>query len=114
MARTCRDVSSPVVYRLCVQAGRLDTVVTCFNFHFVVRKEQFLMGVLRFLLRQVFGRMERVSAQILGAFRAQGRAIGGGALRLSDMVMILQSLTALRVLCGGSPSRGSRLSAAGP
>ena len=78
---TGRDVSLMVVGRLCDQAGRQDTAVTCACFDFAARKEQSATS----MLRQVINRMDRIS-QILLAFQEHKKDVGGGALRLPDIV----------------------------
>ena len=90
---TGRDVSSLVVDRLCDQAGGQDTAVTCFYFDFAVRKEQSATSMLGSLLKQVVNGMERIPEQISRAFQEHKKAIGGRALRLPDIVKMLQAIT---------------------
>ena len=90
---TGRDVSSLVVGRLCDQAGRQDTVVTCFCLDFAARKEQSATSMLGSLLKKVVNGMERISEQISRGFQEHTKAIGGRALRLPDIVKMLQSVT---------------------
>jgi len=77
---TGRDVSSLVVGRLCDQAGRQGTVITCFCFDFAAGKEQSATSMLSSLLKQVVSGMERISEQISRAFQEHTKDIGGRAL----------------------------------
>jgi len=86
-------VSSLVVDRLHDQAGRQDTAVTCFYFDFAARKEQSATSMLGSLLKQVVIGMERIPEEISRVFREHKKAMGGGALRLPDIVKMLQSIT---------------------
>ena len=77
---TGRDVSSLVVGRLCDQAGRQETIVTCFCFDFAAGKEQSTTSMLGSWLKQVVNGMERIPEQISRAFQEHSKAIGGRAL----------------------------------
>ena len=90
---TSRDVSSLVVDRLCDQVRGQNAVVTCFYLDFAARKEQSVANILGSLLRQLVGGMEKVPEEIAQAFQEQKKAIGGRALRLLDIVKMLQAIT---------------------
>jgi len=64
---TC-DVSSLVVDRLCDQARRQNTAVTCFYFDFAARKEHSATSMLGSLLKQIVGGLEKVPEEISQAF----------------------------------------------
>ena len=87
------DVSSLVVDRLCDQAGKQNTPVTCFYFDFAARKEQSVTSMLGSLLRQIVGGLERIPDQISGAFQEQKMAVGGRGPLLPDLVKMLQTVT---------------------
>jgi len=77
---TGRDISSLGVGRLCDQAGRQHTAVTCFCFDFAARKEQSATSMLGSLLKQVVNGTERISEKTSRAFQEHTKAIGGRAL----------------------------------
>ena len=86
------DVSSLVVDRLCDQVKGQNAAVTCFYLDFAARKEQSVASILGSLLRQLVGGMEKVPEEIAQAFQEQKKAIGGRALRLPDIVKMLQTI----------------------
>ena len=93
LSLTSRDVSSLVVDRLCDQVRGQNTADTCFYLDFAAQKEQTVASILGSLLRQLVGGMERVPEEIAQAFQEQKKAIGGRALRLPDIVKMLQATT---------------------
>ena len=78
--------------RLCDQAGREDTAVMCFYFDFATRKEQSATSMLGSLLKQAVIGMERIPEEISRAFQEHKNTIGGRALRLPDIVKMLQAI----------------------
>ena len=90
---TGRGVSSLVVDKLCHQAGREDTAVTCFYFDFAARKEQSATSMLGSLLKQAIIGMERIPEEISRAFQEHKKTIGGRALQLPDLMKMLQAIT---------------------
>ena len=89
---TSRGVSSLAVDALCSQAGGRDTAITCFYFDFAARKEQSATNMLGSLLKQVVSGMERIPEEISRAFREQKKVIGGRALRLPEIMKMLQAI----------------------
>jgi len=78
---------------LCDQVGGQNAAVACFYFDFAARKEQSVTNMLGSLLKQIISGMEAVPGEILRAFQAQKRAIGGRGPRLPDIVKMLQVIT---------------------
>jgi len=74
---TSGDISLLVVDRLCDQATRQSTAVTCFYFDFAARKELSVTSTLGSLVQQVVRETERVSEEISEAFQEQMLVIGG-------------------------------------
>ena len=87
-------VSSLVVDRLCDQAMGQNTAVTCFYFDFAARKEQSVTSMLGSLVKQVVGGMEMIPEEISRVFWEQRLAISRREPRLSDIVKMLQAVTA--------------------
>ena len=80
--------------RLCDQTGELHTAVTCFYFDFAAQKEQTVASMLGSILKQVINGTERVPEDIWRALQAQKKAVSGRKPQLSDIVKILQLITA--------------------
>ena len=78
---------------LCDQVGGQNAAVACFYFDFAARKEQSVTNMLGSLLKQIISGIEAVPGEILRAFQAQKRAIGGRGPRLPDIVKMLQVIT---------------------
>ena len=74
---TSRDVSSPVVDRLCDEASGQNAAVTCFYSDFATRKEQSVITMLDPLLKQIVSGLEEILEEKSQAFRRQKMAIGG-------------------------------------
>ena len=79
--------------RLCDQAGKQNTPVTCFYFDFAAQKEQSVTSMLGSLLRQIVGGLERIPEEISEAFQEQKMAVGGRGPLLPDIVKMLQTVT---------------------
>ena len=90
---TSRGDSSLVVDRLCDQAKRHSTAVSCFYFDFAVRKEQSVASMLGSLVKQMVNGMERIPEEISRAFQEQKKTIGGCRPQLVDIVKMLQAIT---------------------
>ena len=84
-----------MVDKLCDQAGKQNTPVTCFYFDFAARKEQSVTSMLGSLLKQVVGGLDRIPEEISEAFQEQKKVIGGRGLLLPDIVKMLQAVTSL-------------------
>ena len=81
---------------LCDQARGQNISVTCFYFDFAARNEQSTANMLGSLLKQAVSGMETIPEEVSRAFRQQKSAIGGRALRLTDIVKMLQAITSSR------------------
>jgi len=88
---TSRDVSSLVIDSLCDQASGKNVAVACFYFDFAAQKEQSPTNVLGALLKQVVAGLREVPIEIVTAYELQKTVIGGRALRLSELVKMLQA-----------------------
>ena len=75
--------------------GRNGTVA-CFYFDFAVQKEQSPTTVLRSLLKQVVGGLEKIPAKIVEAFRDRKKTTGGQRLGLGRVVEMLQDISSSR------------------
>ena len=82
-----------MVDSLCDWARGRDAAVACFYFDFAAQKEQSLTDVLGSLLKQVVGGLENIPTKIVGAFRDQGKFIGGRKLGLGEIVEMLQDIS---------------------
>ena len=90
---TSGDGSSLVVDKLCCEAKRQNTAVTCFYFDFAARKEQSATSILGSLVKQIVNGMERIPEEISRAFQEQKKVIGGCGPQLVDLVKMLQAIT---------------------
>jgi len=90
---TSGDGSSLVVDKLCCEAKRQNTAVTCFYFDFAARKEQSATSILGSLVKQIVNGMERILEEISRAFQEQKKVIGGCGPQLVDLVKMLQAIT---------------------
>ena len=78
-----------------------NATVACFYFDFAVQKEQSPTTVLRSLLKQVVGGLEKIPAKIVEAFRDRKKTTGGQRLGLGQAVEMLQDISSSRptILC---------------
>ena len=88
---TGHDVSSLVIDSLCNQAGGQNIAVACFYFDFAAQKEQSPTNTLGSLLKQIVSGLEEVPEEILGAYEAQKKVLGGRGPLLADIVEMLQT-----------------------
>jgi len=88
---TSLGVSSLVIDSLCDQASGKNISVACFYFDFAAQKAQSSTSMLGLLLKQVVGGLGEVPSEIVDAYEDQKRVIGGRALRLPDIVKMLQT-----------------------
>jgi len=88
------DTSSLVVDRLCDQTRGQCSAVTCFYFDFAARKEHSVTNMLGSLLKQIVSGIEEIPEEISRTFQEQRMAIGGRGPQLSDIVKMLQTITA--------------------
>jgi len=88
------DTSSLVVDRLCDQTRGQCSAVTCFYFDFAARKEHSVTNMLGSLLKQIVRGIEEIPEEISRTFQEQRMAIGGRGPQLSDIVKMLQTITA--------------------
>ena len=93
--RSCDD-SSLVIDRLCDWARGRNAAVACFYFDFAAQREQSPTTILSSLLKQVVGGLEEIPAEIVQAFRDQGKVIGGRKLELGAIVRMLQDISSSR------------------
>ena len=95
LLRSC-DASSLVIDRLCDWAKGRNAAVACFYIDFVVQKAQSSAAILTSLLKQVVNGLEEIPAEIVQAFRDQGKVIGGRKLEFDEIVQMLQDILSLR------------------
>ena len=95
LLRSCDD-SSLVIDRLCDWARGRNAGVACFYFDFAAQREQSPTTILSSLLKQVVGGLEEIPAEIVQAFRDQGKVIGGRKLELGAIVRMLQDISSSR------------------
>ena len=88
---TSCDVSSLVIDSLCNQARGQNIAVACFYFDFAAQKEQSPTNTLGSLLKQIVSGLEEVPEEILGAYEAQKKVLGGRGPLLADIVEMLQT-----------------------
>ena len=88
--------SSLVVDRLCDQTKGQNAAVTCFYFDFAARKEQSATSMLGSMLKQMIKGMGRIPEEILQALREHKKAVSGRRPQLTDIVKMLQLITASR------------------
>ena len=81
---------------LCDWVGGRNAAVACFYFDFAAQKDQTPTSILSSLLKQVVGGLEKIPANIVQAFRAQEKAIGGRKLGLSEILEMLQEISSSR------------------
>jgi len=91
------NTSSLVVDRLCDKAKEENTAVACFYVDFAAREEQSPTNILGSLLKQIVGRLEKISEEIRGTFQDYKKIIGGRGLRVPEIVEMLQTVTSLRL-----------------
>jgi len=92
----CCGASSLVIDRLCDWARGRNAAVACFYFDFAAQKERSPTTILSSLLKQVVGGLEEIPAEIVQAFRDQGKVIGGRKLELGEIVRMLQDISSSR------------------
>jgi len=85
--------SSLVIDRLCDSARERNAVVACFYFDFAAQKDQSAATVLRSLLKQLVGGLEKIPAKIIDAFRDQKKTTGGRRLELGQVIDMLQDIS---------------------
>ena len=90
------DASSLVVDRLCDKAKEENIAVACFYVDFAAREEQSPTNILGSLLKQIIGGLERIPDEIRETFKDHKKMIGGRALRVPEIVKMLQTVTSLR------------------
>jgi len=95
LLRSC-DTSSLVIDTLGDWARGRNASVACFYFDFAAQKEQSPMSILGSLLKQVVCGLEEIPPKIIQAFRDQKKVIGGRRLELSELVEMLQDISASR------------------
>jgi len=84
------DISSMVIDNLCSQARGRNTTIACFYFDFAAKHEQFPVGVLGSLLKQLIFGLEEIPEVISEAYRDRKNAIGGQGLQIYDILKMLQ------------------------
>ena len=94
LLRSCG--SSLVIDKLCDWARGRNAAVACFYFDFAAQKEESPTAILSSLLKQVVSGLEEIPADIVQAFRDQGKVIGGRKLELDEIVHMLQNISASR------------------
>ena len=95
LLRAC-DASSLVIDRLCDWARGRNAAVACFYFDFGTHKEQSPATILGSLLKQIVSGLEEITANIVQAFRDQGKVIGGRKLEPDEIVQMLQDISSSR------------------
>jgi len=92
---TICDYSSLVIDIFCDNPGEAgeDNAVACFYFDSGAQKEQSAMNVLGALLKQVVSSLDQIPEEITDEFRRHKKFIGGRDLQLSEIVMMLGSVS---------------------
>ena len=90
------DTSSLVIDSVGDWAKGKNAAVACFYFDFAAQKELSPTSILSALLRQVVGRLKEIPANIIQAFRDQGKVIGGRKLELSEIVEMFSDISSSR------------------
>jgi len=89
-------VSSVVIDSLCNQTGGQNVAVACFYFDFASQKEQSPTNTLGSLLKQVVSGLEEVPEEIVRAYEAQKKVLGGRGPLLADIVEMLQTTSSTK------------------
>jgi len=82
-----------VIDKLCDWAKGRNAAVAYFYFDFASQNEQSPTAVLSSLLKQVVRGLPEIPANIVQAFRDQGKVIGGRKLELDEIVHILRNIS---------------------
>ena len=87
------DASSLVIDTLCDWAAERDAAVACFYCEFAAPQEQSPTSILRSLLKQVVGKLRKVPAKIVHAFRDQKETTVGKGLGLGQVLEMLKDIS---------------------
>lgn len=82
-----------MIDKFCDQAGGQKLALVCFYIDFAARRELSPTNILGSLLRQLVSGLDGIPEEVADAFQAQRKAIGGRALRLAEIVKLLQTIT---------------------
>jgi len=90
---TSGDLSSLVIDKLCDEAIKEDSAVTCFYFDFATRGEQSAINILGSLLKQLVSRFNPIPDAIVQEFQNQKKVIGGRGPRIPGILNMFQAIT---------------------
>ena len=89
-----RDANSVIIDNLCNQARGQDTTVACFYFDSATQEEQSPASMLGSLLKQLVFGLDEIPEEISEAYNDQKNAIGGQRPQISNIVKMLQAISA--------------------
>ena len=88
------DISSMVIDNLCNQVREQDATVACFYFDSAAQEEQSPANMLGCLLKQMVFGLDEIPEEISESYKDRKNAIGGQRLQISNIVKILQAISA--------------------